>query len=136
VAAGVYASLPLLDSVVTNVVRVIDEELKAIGCQRTTMPALTPASLWQRTNRWETAGDELWRVKDRRQVEFCLGPTHEEVFGALVGDALKADAVALPLRLYQITSKYVWCCVLYFIIQPVGLLLLSDFAMKFDRDSV
>ena len=108
-APGVFASLPLMQRVTSKLTAIVDEEMARAGCQRLTMPTLLPASLWQQSGRWHSAGRELWRVQDRRNAAFCLGPTHEEVFAAIVGDELAHSPTSLPklpLRLYQITSKF------------------------------
>ena len=124
-APGVYAQLPLGERVMQKIVSIVDEELSAADCQRLTMPTLLPAQLWQQSGRWHTAGDELWRVNDRRDHKFCLGPTHEEVFATLVAEGAQHGSLHLPLRLYQITSKsatWFYCSI---ISQPISFLQIS-----------
>jgi len=78
-AAGIYTYLPLGYQVIKNIEAIIREELEAIGASELLMPALQPKSLWDESGRWADYGPELMRLKDRKDREFCLGPTHEEV---------------------------------------------------------
>ena len=93
--------LPLGVRVLEKVTRVVDAELRAVGCQKLDMPLLLPAALWRQSGRWESAGPEMLRLADRRGAEFCLAPTHEEAFTALVAAEVSSHK-QLPLRLYQI----------------------------------
>jgi len=84
---------------------IIRQEMDAKGGQELLMPIIQPAEIWQETGRWDVYGDEMFRLTDRHNREFCLGPTHEEMMTTLV----KADVRSyrqLPLRLYQIQNKY------------------------------
>ncbi len=104
-AAGIYTYLPLGLKVLKNIEAIIREELDALGCSELLMPALQPKDLWDESGRWDDYGPELMRLKDRKDREFCLGPTHEEVITAVVRDVLTSYK-KLPLALYQIQTKY------------------------------
>ena len=84
VAAGVYTYLPLGLRVIRKVERIVREEMNRAGAQEVLMPIASPAELWQETGRWDFYGKELFRLKDRHERDFCLGPTHEEVITDLV----------------------------------------------------
>lgn len=105
VAAGVYTYLPLGWRVLRKIVQIVREEMDRAGGQEILMPTLNPAELWQKTGRWEEYGELLFRLKDRKKADFCLGPTHEEVVTALVANELRSYR-QLPLLLYQITPKF------------------------------
>lgn len=104
-AAGIYTYLPLGLKVIQNIERIIREEMAAIDSQETLMSVLTPAELWQESGRWDAFGPEMFRLQDRHQRQFCLGPTHEEVFTHLVRHEVKSYK-QLPLSLYQIQTKF------------------------------
>lgn len=104
-ASGVYTYLPLGVRVLQKIISIIREELNKAGGQEVMLPIIQPAELWQESGRWNDYGDEMFRLKDRHDREFCLGPTHEEIVTALV----RADVRSykqLPLMLYQIQNKY------------------------------
>ncbi|MCU0640524.1 MAG: proline--tRNA ligase [Candidatus Margulisbacteria bacterium] len=105
VAAGVYTFLPLGFKVLNKVTNIIREELNRAGAQEVLMPTLLPAELWQETGRWQIYGKELFRIKDRHDREFCLGPTHEECITDLVRNSVKSYK-QLPVNLYQIQTKF------------------------------
>jgi prolyl-tRNA synthetase len=84
---------------------IVREEMDAKGAQEIHMSALQPAELWQESGRWYAYGPEMWRLKDRNEREFCLGPTHEEIFTDIVRDEVNSYR-QLPLNLYQIQTKY------------------------------
>ncbi len=104
-AAGIYTYLPLGFKVLKNIEAIIREELEAIGASELLMPALQPKSLWDESGRWADYGPELMRLKDRKDREFCLGPTHEEVITEVVRDIITSYK-KLPVALYQIQTKY------------------------------
>jgi len=104
-AAGIYTFLPLGLRVLSKVSAIIREEMDRAGAQEVFMPALLPAELWQETGRWGIYGKELFRIKDRHDREFCLGPTHEEIITDLVRSQVKSYR-QLPLTLYQIQTKF------------------------------
>jgi prolyl-tRNA synthetase len=104
-APGVYSLLPLGQLVHDNVARIVHEEMRAIGAQQVTFPALLPREYYETTGRWTEYGDTLFRLKDRKGADYLLGPTHEELFTLLVKD-LCSSYKDLPLILYQIQTKY------------------------------
>lgn len=81
---GCYHLMPYTVRAMEKLVRVIDQEMQAIGGQKINMPSLSPAELWRATSRWDLMGRELLRLRDRHGKEYCLGPTHEEAVTALV----------------------------------------------------
>lgn len=104
-APGGYTWLPLGYKVFQNVARVIREEMDAIGAQEVNFPAMLPREPYEVTGRWTDYGDNLFRLQDRRKVDFLLGPTHEEMFTLLVKD-LYSSYKDLPVWLYQIQNKF------------------------------
>ncbi|XP_070563855.1 probable proline--tRNA ligase, mitochondrial [Ptychodera flava] len=103
---GIYHLLPLALRALEKLIRVIDEEMQTIGGQKLNMPCLTTAELWKETDRWTTTGSELFKLKDRHDVEYCLGPTHEEAVTHLVASQGHISQRQLPIKLYQITRKF------------------------------
>ncbi|MGH3331279.1 MAG: proline--tRNA ligase, partial [Nocardioidaceae bacterium] len=104
-APGIYSWLPLGLRVLRNVERVIREEMDAMGAQEVQFPALLPREPYEASGRWTEYGDNIFRLKDRKQADYLLGPTHEEMFTLLVKD-LYSSYKDLPLWLYQIQTKY------------------------------
>lgn len=104
-AAGVYSLLPPALRVLEKVHSIVDEELGAAGAQKLLLPALSPAELWQQSGRWQAASSELFRLQDRREHDFCLSPTHEEVITDVVAHTVSSHR-QLPLMLYQIGLKW------------------------------
>ncbi len=104
-AAGVYSFLPLGLRVLNKVENIIREEMDAEGAQEVLMSALLPAEAYQDSGRWEVFGSDMFRLKDRNNRDFCLGPTHEEIFTDTVKACVKSYR-QLPLTLYQIQTKY------------------------------
>ncbi|KAM9241756.1 putative proline--tRNA ligase, mitochondrial [Dugong dugon] len=103
---GCYHLLPYTVRAMEKLVRVIDQEMQAIGGQKVNMPSLSSAELWRATNRWDLMGKELLRLKDRHDKEYCLGPTHEEAVTALVASQKTLSYKQLPFLLYQVTRKF------------------------------
>ena len=103
--SGIYSYLPLGYRVIRKIEQIVREEMDNAGSQELLMSAIQPRELWEATNRWEDFGPEMWKVKDRNNREFCLGPTHEEYFTNLIKDEIKSYK-QLPLNLYQIQTKY------------------------------
>lgn len=103
--SGIYSYLPLGYRVIRKIEQIVREEMDNAGSQELLMSAIQPKELWEATNRWEGFGPEMWKVKDRNNREFCLGPTHEEYFTNLIKDEIKSYK-QLPLNLYQIQTKY------------------------------
>lgn len=104
-AAGIYTYLPLGHKVIKNIERIVREEMDAIDSQESLMSAMIPSELWKETGRWADFGPEMFKLYDRHNREFCLGPTHEEVFTDLIRHEVKSYK-QLPLSLYQIQTKY------------------------------
>jgi len=103
-AAGVYSLLPLGHRVAEKVKRIIREEMDGIGGIELTMPVLNPAELWKKTKRYFDIGEELFRFRDRRDREFVLAMTHEEVVTDIAKQFLRSYR-DLPVMLYQIQTK-------------------------------
>ncbi|MCM3331437.1 proline--tRNA ligase [Kocuria palustris] len=104
-APGIYTWLPLGLSVLRKVEEIVREEMAGIGAQEVHFPALLPREPYEATGRWEDYGDNLFRLKDRKDADYLLAPTHEEMFTLLVKD-LYSSYKDLPVRLYQIQTKY------------------------------
>ncbi|MDP9883505.1 prolyl-tRNA synthetase [Sinomonas atrocyanea] len=104
-APGIYTWLPLGLAVLRKVEQVIREEMAAIGAQEVHFPALLPKEPYEATNRWTEYGEGIFRLKDRKDADYLLAPTHEEMFTLLVKD-LYSSYKDLPLSLYQIQNKY------------------------------
>ncbi|MFG2038838.1 proline--tRNA ligase [Dactylosporangium sp. NPDC048998] len=105
VAPGIFTMLPMGLRVLRNIEQVIREEMDAIGGQELEFPALLPREPYEATGRWTEYGANLFRLKDRRQADYLLGPTHEEMFTLAVKD-MCSSYKDLPLTLYQIQTKY------------------------------
>ena len=105
VAAGIYSYLPLGLRVIRKVENIIREEMNRAGAQEVLLPVLSPAELWQETGRWDFYGKELFRLRDRHDRDFCLGPTHEEVITDLFRREVRSYR-QLPLTMYQIQTKF------------------------------
>ena len=103
--SGLYNFLPLGKKVLDKVRAVVKEELDRAGCQEVSLSFVTPASLWQESGRFEKYGKELLRFKDRKNNDFILGPTHEEMMVNMVRQTVKSYK-QLPLNLYQINLKF------------------------------
>ncbi|MFZ5870307.1 MAG: proline--tRNA ligase [Actinomycetota bacterium] len=104
-APGIYSWLPLGYRVLRNVEAVVREEMDRMGAQEVHFPALLPREPYEATGRWTEYGENVFRLKDRRQADYLLGPTHEEMFTLLVKD-LYSSYKDLPLSIYQIQTKY------------------------------
>ncbi|MCK1202533.1 proline--tRNA ligase [Streptococcus uberis] len=105
VSAGIYAYLPLANRTIEKLKTIMRQEFDKIGAVEMLTPALLTADLWRESGRYETYGDDLYKLKNRESSDFILGPTHEETFTTLVRDAVKSYK-QLPLNLYQIQAKY------------------------------
>ncbi|MFF1511056.1 proline--tRNA ligase [Streptomyces sp. NPDC058326] len=104
-AAGIWSWLPLGKKVLSNIERIVREEMDAIGAQEVTLPALLPREPYEATGRWDEYGAELFRLQDRKGGDYLLGPTHEEIFTLLVKDQCSSYK-DLPVILYQIQNKF------------------------------
>jgi prolyl-tRNA synthetase len=105
VAAGIYDYLPLGLKVIRKVENIVREEMNKAGAIELLMPAVCPADLWEQSGRWQQYGKELLRLKDRKDTEFCIGPTHEEVVTEIVRGTVNSYR-QLPVNLYQIQTKF------------------------------
>ena len=104
-ASGLYTWLPLGLRVLRKIEHIIREEMNRSGAQEVSMPVVQPAELWIETGRWQKMGDEMMRMHDRHEREFCLGPTHEEV----ITDLFRREVHSyrqLPVNFYQIQTKF------------------------------
>lgn len=104
-ASGLYTWLPLGLRVLRKVEHIIREEMNRSGAQEVSMPVVQPAELWMETGRWQKMGDEMLRMQDRHDRDFCLGPTHEEV----ITDLFRREVHSyrqLPVNFYQIQTKF------------------------------
>lgn len=105
VSAGIYAYLPLATRVVEKLKNIMREEFEAIGAVELLAPALLTADLWKESGRYDTYGPDLYKLKNRDDSDFILGPTHEETMTALIRDEITSYK-KLPLNVYQIQPKY------------------------------
>lgn len=104
VSAGVWAYLPLADRVIKKINQIIREEMDKIEAVEMMTPVLLPAELWQQSQRYESYGPNLFKLKDRKARDMILGPTHEETFTEIIRDSIHSYK-KLPLVLYQIQDK-------------------------------
>ncbi|MBB6625024.1 proline--tRNA ligase [Clostridium gasigenes] len=104
-ASGIYNYMPLGLKVLKNIEEIVRQEMNDAGAQEFLASAILPAELWQESGRWDVYGEEMFRLKDRNNREFCLGPTHEEVFTDMARNEIKSYK-QLPVNLYQIQTKY------------------------------
>ncbi|GFO52818.1 proline--tRNA ligase [Lactococcus garvieae subsp. garvieae] len=105
ISAGIYAYLPLANRVLEKLKTIMREEFEEIGAVELLAPALLTADLWRESGRYDTYGEDLYKLKNRDHSDFILGPTHEETMTALVRDEVTSYK-KLPLNVYQIQSKY------------------------------
>ena len=104
-SAGVYSKLPLGYRVCRRIESIIREEMERIGGQEFHLPVIHPGELWKESGRWFEIRDEMFRLKDRRQGDYCLGMTHEEVATAIGRDELRSYR-QLPQIWFQIQTKF------------------------------
>ena len=104
-SAGIYSYLPLGQRVALKVMQILREEMNAIGGQEFYLPAIQPAELWQESGRWNAIGEEMFRLKDRKGADMCLGMTHEEAFTSIARQELRSYK-QLPQVWYQIQIKF------------------------------
>ena len=103
--SGIYNYMPLGLRTLKKIEDIIKDEMDKSGAQEILCSAIQPKELWVESGRWAKYGPELMRLKDRHDREFCLGPTHEEVFTDIVRNTVKSPK-QLPITLYQIQTKY------------------------------
>lgn len=104
-AGGMYNYLPLAWRVLKKIENIVREEMDASGAQELLMPIVQPAEIWQESGRWGVYGEEMFRLKDRHNREFCLGPTHEEMVTSLIRGDVRSYR-QLPMNVYQIQNKF------------------------------
>ncbi len=104
-SAGITNFLPLGQRVIKKIIDIIEGEMDAIGGQQISLPTLQPKALWEKTGRWTTMSEEMYRLKDRRDSEFSLGMTHEEV-ATYTASMVINSYQDLPLAVYQIKDKF------------------------------
>src|SRR5467141_1975365 len=89
-SAGIYSYLPLGQRIALRVMQILREEMNRIGGQEFYLPALHPAEVWQESGRWSAIGEDMFRLKDRKGANMCLGMTHEEVFTSIGGNEIRS----------------------------------------------
>jgi len=104
-SAGIYSFLPLAQRVALKVMAILREEMNRVGGQEFFLPALHPAEIWKESGRWDAIGEEMFRLKDRKAGDMCLGMTHEEVFTTIARNELRSYK-QLPQVWYQIQVKF------------------------------
>ena len=105
ISAGIYSYLPLANRVIEKAKKIMREEFDKIDAIEFLAPALLSADIWRESGRYDTYGDDLYKLKNREGSDFILGPTHEETVTLLARDAVQSYK-QLPLNIYQIQSKY------------------------------
>jgi prolyl-tRNA synthetase len=103
--AGIYSYLPMAQRVALKIMQILREEMNRVGGQEFYLPALHPADIWKESGRWEAIGDEMFRLRDRKGADMCLGMTHEEVFTTIARNELRSYK-QLPQVWYQIQVKF------------------------------
>src|SRR5215218_5696486 len=104
-ASGIYSLLPLAQRVTLKITQILREEMNRIGGQEFYLPALNPREIWEESGRWAVMGDNMFRLKDRKGADLCLGMTHEEVFTSIARSELRSYK-QLPQIWYQIQTKF------------------------------
>lgn len=104
-SAGIYSYLPIGQRIALKVMQIVREEMNRVGGQEFYLPALHPAELWQESGRWSAIGDDMFRLKDRKGADMCLGMTHEEVITSIARNELRSYK-QLPQVWYQIQIKF------------------------------
>lgn len=105
IASGIYAFLPLGFKVLKKIENIVRDEMNRAGAIELLLPAIQPSELWIKSERWDEYGPEMFRLKDRNNRDFCLGPTHEELITYLSYLDIKSYK-DLPVNLYQIQVKF------------------------------
>src|SRR5256714_13417406 len=89
-SAGIYSYLPLGQRIARKIMQILREEMNAIGGQEFFLPALHPAEIWQESGRWYDIGDDMFRLKDRKGADMCLGMTHDEIFTSIARNEIRS----------------------------------------------
>jgi prolyl-tRNA synthetase len=103
--AGIYSYLPLAQRVALKIMQILREEMNRVGGQEFYLPALHPAEVWKESGRWSAIGEDMFRLKDRKGADMCLGMTHEEIFTTIARNELRSYK-QLPQVWYQIQIKF------------------------------
>src|SRR6266849_8045869 len=103
--AGIYSYMPMAQRIALKIMAILREEMNRISGQEFYLPALHPAELWKESGRWDAIGDEMFRLKDRKDADMCLGMTHEEIFTTIARNELRSYK-QLPQVWYQIQVKF------------------------------
>ena len=103
--AGIYSYLPIAQRIALKIMQILREEMNHVGGQEFYLPALHPAEIWKESGRWDAIGDDMFRLKDRKNGDMCLGMTHEEVFTTIARNELRSYK-QLPQVWYQIQVKF------------------------------
>ncbi|HWN10210.1 MAG TPA: proline--tRNA ligase [Pyrinomonadaceae bacterium] len=103
--SGIYSYLPMAQRIALKIMQILREEMNRVGGQEFYLPALHPAEIWKESGRWDAIGAEMFRLKDRKDGDMCLGMTHEEVFTAIARHELRSYK-QLPQVWYQIQVKF------------------------------
>jgi prolyl-tRNA synthetase len=104
-SAGIYSYLPLAQRSINRITRILREEMDGIGAQEFFLPALNPREVWEESGRWTVMGENMFRLRDRKGADLCLGMTHEEVFTSIARNELRSYK-QLPQVWYQIQTKF------------------------------
>src|SRR6185436_9542760 len=105
IGAGIYSYLPLAQRSLLKITAIIRDEMNRVGGKEFYLPAILPAELWQESGRWTVMGDDMYRLKDRKGGDYCLGMTHQEVFTDIARNELRSYK-QLPQVWYQIQTKF------------------------------
>lgn len=104
-SAGIYSYLPLFYRVFRKTEAIIIEEMERIGAQQLLLPAMTPREIWEKSGRWNDFGKEMFRLKDRKDRDYALCPTHEEIITDIAQKSIKSYK-QLPQIWFQIQTKF------------------------------
>ena len=104
-SAGIYSYLPLAQRVALKIMHILREEMNRIGAQEFFLPALHPREVWEESGRWDVMGDEMFKLRDRKGADMCLGMTHEEIFTSIARHEIRSYK-QLPQVWYQIQVKF------------------------------
>ncbi|KAJ6221134.1 hypothetical protein RDWZM_006946 [Blomia tropicalis] len=103
---GFFSLMPFVVRAYERLIQLVDYQMHMIGCQKIMMPSMVGKHLWVKSERWNTSGEEVFRVLDRHKNEFCLAPTQEETVTQILASIKQLTYRQLPIYLYQITPKY------------------------------
>src|SRR6056297_1232827 len=103
-SSGIYSYLPLGYRVIKKIEKIIRKHMDASGSQEVLLPVMQTSKIWKKSKRWDRFGPLMIKFSDRKNREYCLGPTHEEVVTDLIRDEIRSYK-DLPLNLYQIQTK-------------------------------